>query len=364
MADSPNATGGMLDEFRRQIGDTSPTYVQCEVVCDDPLATKALVEVTDSDIVFTVEGGTATGFELDLTQPATDTIEKLCATIRTHEKFSASVASDGEGVHASSDLEIIPPKDCLRRKVQLRSRRWSDSELETILSAALIKLNRDTGLNYTLLNVPSKLKDLLFLLGTIGQYWDQINNATKRRAVDFRVEDFRTLHQSLLDEYDRAIKAYKDVQPPAIGTLTQEQIDEMTSGEVIIGTQYRRNLRTQRITPSIALPFPAAETILATVVGGGKIRLDWSRSHSPAFHHYEVWRGTTADVSNISEISRPVGALPVTGTKIAMVPVVERTLWVDGGTSPLPPGTYYYRLYVYDVNGNWSASDIVTGTVV
>lgn len=365
MADSPNATGGILDEFRRQIGDTSYLYVQCEIVCDDALATAATVEVTDAHLITTVDGinATAEPFDLDLTLPANDTVEKLCANVRSHTKWSASVASDGENSHASSDLEITAPKDCLRRKVQLRSRRWSDSELETILNTALIKLNRDTGLDYTLTTVPSKMKDLLFLLGSIGQYWDQINNATKRRALDLRVDDFRTLHQALLDEYDRAIKAFKESQPPTVGELTQEQIDEMTSGEFIVGTQFRRNLRTGRYAPSVALPFPAIESLMATFVGGGKVRLDWSRSRTPSFYRYEVWRGTTIDVSNISDIARPAGSLPVTGTKIAMVPSPERTLWVDGGTSPLPPGTYYYRLYVYDVNGNWSASEIAMATV-
>jgi hypothetical protein len=39
-------------------------------------------------------------------------------------------------------------------------------------------------------------------------------------------------------------------------------------------------------------------------------------------------------------------------------------LWIDGGTAPLPPGTYYYRLYVYNHNGEWASSDVISVVVV
>jgi hypothetical protein len=181
--------------------------------------------------------------------------------------------------------------------------------------------------------------------------------------LDLRTDDFRTLHQALLDEYERSLKAYLAAEPVPVGTLTPEQIDEMQSGEVIVGTQFRRNLRTQRMIPSVAIPYPAAEVLMATFIGGAKIRLDWTRSRAHSFHHYELWRGTDQNVSNASEISRPSGALPVTGTKITTTYEVERILWIDGGTSPLPPGTYYYRLYVYNINGEWAASEVVSATV-
>jgi hypothetical protein len=364
MVDSPNSSAGILDEFRRQIGDTTYSYVQCEISCDDPSATTALVEVTDNQLITTIAGGSAASLSLDLLDPDYGTIEKLVAEIRARSLYSARLASDGEGTHHSSDLEVIAPKDIRGRFVQLRSRRWSDAELLDLLRMALTKLGRDLGKTYDVVTVPSNVKDMLFLLATMGMYWDQINNATKRRGLDLRVDDFRTLHQALLDEYERSLRAYKASQPTPVNPLTPEQLDEMEAGEVIVGTQYRRSLRTGRMTPSTVAPFPAQEIIQATFIGGGKIRLDWSRSRAQGFIHYELWRGTTQDVSNQSEISLPLGALPVNGTKIATVVRPERTLWVDGGTSPLPPGTYYYRLYVYNVNGQWSASEITSAVVV
>jgi hypothetical protein len=361
--DSPNSGGGLLGEFRRQIGDTAYNYVQMDVVCDDQGATGALVEVLDSTLITYITGGTAAPLNIDLFSSEADTIEKLVTKIRTTAQYSASVASDGESQHASADLAIIPPKDFLRKKVQLKSRRWSDSELAEFLDKALVKLGRDIGETYNLSTVPSALKDLVFLLGSLGMYWDQINNATKRRGLDLRVEDFRTLHQTLLDEYDRSLKAYMSRQPASISVLTPEQLDDLGAGEVIVGTQIRRNWRTGRMTPSHAVGYPAAEQVFATFIGGAKIRLDWTRSHSSGFYRYELWRGTTDAVNNASEIALPLGSVPATGTKIAMLPDVERTLWIDGGTSPLPPGTYYYRLYVYNANGLWAASEVTSATV-
>jgi hypothetical protein len=361
--DSPHSGGGLLDEFRRQIGDTAYTYIQMEIVCDDLAATTALVEVTDTHLLTTIAGGTATALNIDLASEDANTVEKLVQRIRQSAKYSANVVSDGEGQHASTDLEIIPAKDCLRRKVQLRSRRWSDSEIEQFLDMGVLRLGRDLGQTYTLTTIPSAVKDLVFLLATLAMYWDQINNAAKRRGVDLRVSDFQTLHSALLDEYDRTLKAYKSQQPVPISVLTPEQLDDLGSGEVIVGTQIRRNLRTGRMTPSSAAGYPAAETLLATYFGGAKIRLDWSRSHSSGFYRYELWRGTTNAVSNASEIALPLGSVPATGVKIAMLSDPERTLWIDGGTSPLPPGTYYYRLYVYNANGLWASSDVMSATV-
>lgn len=361
MANSPNSGGTLIDEFRRQIGDTVFNYVQLDVTCQDTGATQALIEVSDNHLITVINGGTANSLDIDLEAFETATIERLVQAINGEADYIAHVTGDGEGTHAANDLEIIAPKDILRRAVQLKSRRWSDGELEDILTNAAQKLGRDLTKNYTLTTIPSKVKDLLFLLGMIGMYWDQINNATKRRGLDLRVDDFRTLHQAALDEYERSLKAFLAAEPPV--TLTPEQLDDMGAGDIIVGSQYRRNLRTGRMTPSVVSPFPSPVDLMASFIGGAKIRLDWSRSRTSMFHHYEVWRGTTAGVNNQSEISRPLGALPTTGVKIAIVNDVEHKLWVDGGTSPLPPGTYYYRLYVYNVNGEWAASEVANATV-
>lgn len=361
MADSPVTGGGsQIDDFRRHIGDTNHLLVQAELSCDDPAVTVALLEIQDNLLSTDISGGAAPELSIDLSAPDADTIERLALKIRaTSTKYTIRLASDGEATHHSTDLEILPPTDIKGRFVQLKSRRWSDVELASLLTTALARLNRDLNQLYTIANLPSALKDMLFTLGTMNAYWDQVNKASKRRSVDLRIDDFRTLHQALLDDYDRSLKAYRELQPAVATSLTEEELDEMGSGEIIVGTQIRRNLRTGRLTPSTAIRYPAAETIVARALGSGKVRLDWSRSHSTAFHHYEIWRGTTSAVSNDSEIARPSGALVVTGTKITSVYEAERLLWVDGGTSPLPPGTYYYRLYVYNYNGLWSASEVV-----
>lgn len=363
MSNSPHSDGGLLNEFRRRIGDTAYTYVQCEISCDDETATVATLEVTDSHLITTVaDSDSATALNLDLQQPEYGTIERLVHYINGLDGYAARVASDGEGIHVSDDLEIIAPKDILRRFVQLKSRRWSDSELEDFLLRAISKLSRDTNKKFDIVTMPSKMRDMLFLLATLGVYWDQINNATKRRGLDLSVDEFRSLHQAILDEYERALKSYLAQQAEA----ESEELEETGgSGDIILGTQYRRNLRTGRLTPSALSPFPPAATLSAGFIGGGKIQVVWTPVRMFNFHHYELWRGTTADLSNLSEVSRPVGAIAPTGVKITSEYAPERTLWVDGGTSPLPPGTYYYRLYTYNNNGQYMSSvNIAQATVV
>lgn len=363
MANSPSNDGGLLNEFRRRIGDTAYTYTQCEISCDDASATIALLQVSDSHLITTLANAAeAIALTLDLHDVAYGTIERLVHYINSQAGYAARVASDGEGIHVSADFEVIAPKDILRRYVQLKTRRWSDAELEDFLLRAVSKLSRDTNKRFDIVTLPSQMRDLLFLLGTLGVYWDQINNATKRRGLDLSVDDFRTLHGAITDEYERSLKSYLAQQE----IIESEELEDTGgSGDIILGTQYRRNLRTGRLTPSALSPYPPAATIAAAFIGGGKVQVNWTPVRISNFNHFELWRGTTPELNNLSEVARPLGSIAATGVKLTLEYAPERTLWVDGGTSPLPPGTYFYRLYTYNHNGQYTSSvNIAQATVV
>ena len=105
--DSPNINSGVLDEFRRLIGDTSYTHVQLELSCDAEDATIALVEVTDNRLITSITTGATAELDLDLLDSTLDSIEKLVNHIRGITGYTARVLQDGDGSHASADLEII-----------------------------------------------------------------------------------------------------------------------------------------------------------------------------------------------------------------------------------------------------------------
>jgi hypothetical protein len=360
MPDSPNLSDGIVGEFRRKIGDTVYNFAQFTFQCKDPVSSVALVEISDNNLLTDITAGSAAELNIDLSDPAVDTIEKLVAHINAQSQYRAALLADGDALHPSTDLEIIPPKDCLRKDVQLKTRRWGDAELLLFLQEALSTHSRNTGLQMDITHYPSSHKDFILLLAQVAMYWDQINNATKRRGLDLRVDDFRSLHEALLSQYERMIAAWK----AQLETTTTDPTLVEGAGDVILGTQYRRNLRTGRLSPSAVSPYPTASTIIGIDIGGGKVRLDWGRSRIANFSHYEVWRDTVDAVSNISEIARPSGAVPSTSVKVRKEYDIERILWIDGGTAPLPPGTYYYRLYVYNHNGEWASSDVISVVVV
>lgn len=363
--DSPVYGGSLIDALRRVIKDTGWVYPQFEFSVTG--ATTAILEVTDGHFLVTASGGGVPSSDLLLKQDTTATIELLVATLSAKLGYVATLIEDGNPNHASTDLMVLGPTSCLNTTIILKTRRWSDDELATVLQMAIdrhtLSADPDEFINwnppYTIATVPASHQYVILLLAQIELLKMQVLDATRRRGTDLTPEQFMGLKQSFEAEYDSLLARSKQRQPK----YTEENTRDLGTGDGIQGSFVRR--RPGDIYSShTQAPQPPASYLSAKVLGSGKVFLEWTPCYDASFYRYELWRHTTDEVSCFFKYVQPAGSLPETGEKVRMEFNPRKTNWVDGATAALTPGTYYYRVYVFNKNELYTGSDPVLAVEV
>lgn len=384
MADSPTYGTGLADKLRVLIKDTAYQYPQLRVgVPAGGVITTATLEVVD-DSISVFLNGTESLIDLSPESDDAETIEKLVPVLQDiHASLQVGLVGDGDPHHASLALQPIPPTNIYSTSVLLYTRKWSDADLQSAIDRAVERHNFRvpvslsapiwTG-NYTAVTVPSNHHQFILTLAHIEVLKMMAQDVARRRNTDVSVSDWNTLISVLETSYNSDMLAYLESLDRRADT--EVETEELGSGDVILGNLYREagfysarrsasrasGYGAQR-TPGAVLPSPPTPTLTATALGSGAVKLSWSRNRDTSFGKYELWRGTTASVSNESDFAQPSGSLVATGEKIRTEASQHQVIWVDGALAPLPAGTYYYRLYTFNRNNLFSGSSVVSVSV-
>lgn len=369
MPDTATAgTTGLLGELREQIKDTAWNHPQFSISVGGG-ASSVTLEIEEDGLSVTVVGGTAPSADVSFTNSSYNTIEKVVRYLQSLGGYNVEFTESGDPRHASTDLARQAPTSILNTGYVARTRRWSDAELTSLLTNAMRRHNSSvphmvqlnyTG-DYTFDTIPEKHKYFIILLAQIEMLKTLISDASKRRGTDLNVADYDTWKRSLEDEYasalDRLIKGAESTPPV--------ELTEIDQGDVVIGHSYRTRLRPayphfNRVIPSQIAPMPKASTITAIHEEDGVVLLEWSRNRDMNFYKYEVWRGETDEVSNRSRTITPVNIITFDGALVHTQSLQYKTTFIDGTVTPLDPGLYYYRVYVYNMNGEYVGSQPVS----
>ena len=382
MADSPTYGATLTDELRKIIKDTAWVFGQMELQAI--AGTSALVEVTDDTLITTTAGaGAPVAQHLHFSDAANSTIEGLIAVLKA-ASYDAEALEDADPHHATTDLRIMGPTNCLNTKVILYTRRFSDAELDACVLRAVQRHNLSVPIDpalpftgvYTPATVPAAHQQFILLLAQIEVLKVQVMDGVKRRGTDFTVEQFGALSNALETEYDRTLQRYLARR----NVLTPEQAEDIGAGIIVQGTITRQAARypsnsalwpyetselagNRRTVPGAASQPLATPTLTGEALGAGKVKLTWTRNRSTEFEKYELWRNTSATVSNISDVVRPAGAIDAQGERIRTETIQSQCIWVDGATDALAAGDYWYILYVFNNNGDQTGSAVVKVTV-
>jgi hypothetical protein len=243
-----------------------------------------------------------------------------------------------------------------------KTRRWSDSEIREALERAIarhtLSVEPDSFYGwqppYTVESVPTTHHYLILLLAQIEMLKLQLQDTQQRRGIDLQPEQFVTLKQALEDEYRSTLDLMVRRRP----VLTEETAQDLGTGDFLMG-QYFRRRAGDTISPSVHSVPPLATQMEITALGSGKAQLKWKPSTESNFLRYEIWRSNTTAEMNIDHLFvKPAGSLTANCVLVFTEYDRNATNLIDGYSTALTAGTYWYRIYTYNRNGQYTGCDV------
>ena len=374
------APSNLFQELRRRIKDQHPSVQALTVGVTDTAVTRALLEITSGRMVFVCAGGSVRPFDISLHDPLNGTVGRLHEQLQRMPGMVSSLDKDGDPEHPASDLESFGPKDIRQQGLILRHRTFSDAELEKVIHGAITRHNPSLNVH----TLPPGEWELVLLLAQAGIARERAGDASKRKGTSETVSDLLAIARDLENTYAADFRRLNRVLQPA----RESNPHAVHQGDVMMGTLYRRSLRTGYMSPTSA-SLPPSALVLSEPDdlddGDTEVRVRWERSAEPSFLSCELWMDTQPEVVRQSGIpqlglvvseerdvsfretsSRLAGkwvgpnATGIGGTMAG--PIVENSGQLAQGliVTRLEPETdYYFRIYVFNVNGEYAASEVV-----
>lgn len=382
----------LLQLLREELQDDDYMRRAFTLLVQDDRARSATAEIRNGQLRITVVGGSIRDLTIDLAGVDTDTLGGLVDYLRRQTGYCISENEELETSHAATDLRIKGHGKLNAGGLHFYHRRWSDFELRRLLERAARRHN----LNYDVDTVPTPEHGFIVTLAAAASCRTMAQDGVKRRDLSFEVQDCLEMAKS----YDRQYTDDRRRQNRAV-PVAKVKDSNIEGGDIVQGSFFRRNLRTGHLniaaqkSPEVPEIFISGEEDVQDT----QIRVNWRRIRDTDFYAMELWRDTQRDVRRThlgnttfaptSTVERPI--FP-TSSKLVYAPnwvgsrYVNATIgtygrthnqvvnsYVDGiedrddffqeayweAPPPEPNTTYYYRLYVFDVNHEAVGSEVL-----
>jgi len=389
-----SSAAALVTQLRARLSDDSHTRPAFKVFLDDTAATDASLEIRHGRFTTNVVNARRNlSLNLDLSDFQYDTVGKLVARLQARTGYTVVPDDQMDADHPSVDLKVRGFGDLIEGGLDLAHRRFSDKELGELLTQAVHRHN----VSYTLHTVPSNEHIFVLQLAHAEAIRVLATNAVKRRGLEQTVSDLLSLAESYEKAYRDDVK--RQQRPIPVAKIKD---DDTGSGDILQGELFRRSARTGFNAPMGSNPPPEIPTLRDPRdedVTDTTIRLTWRGNKEYDFYAYELWRDT--DEQNLKRlragnmVRRPSSGGSIvereqyTTSKlvfqsfgansnfdtVGFATFVEEfgqliESFVDGDTvsgrtssnspTPLEPEqTYYYRLFVVDLNYKTVGSSIV-----
>lgn len=378
----------LIDRFRRVLHDVR--YSRRAVglsVAQEILGPggSAIAEIAQGRLMVTTMGLVGVpSISIDLSHPHYDSIDKLRRHLDLTPGYVCTADEDIMGDHPSADLEPFGPTPILGTGIDLKHHTFSDLELVDILTDAIRRHNP----SLSLMSLPEGEEPFVLSLAHSAACKILAFDAAKRKGTDATVESLLALARSLEDSYKfdvgRVSKALQPTKEPNGGVLGQ--------GDIVLGTLFRASPRTGYHSPLTGLPPDAAVLLDGEQVDAEdeSIRIRWERNTTSDLWRLELWMDTRPEVTRnykgIYGVRIPdytVSAAQRDMVQVGTARLVARSygggmtlvgLYGEGaayqeqsrGTNSCvvaglePNSTYYFRLFVVDLNGMVASSKVIS----
>lgn len=342
----------LVQELRGRIKDSRGHVRAFGLSVSDPAAANAYLELRRGRFQVMVLGGTAASVDFDLSNPLYDTAGKLTQVLRTIPGYVVDVDMDMDEEFSSISLGDKGPIDCKFNQVSLTHRLFSDVWLSDVLKRALLRHNPSMSLEI----LPDGEAELVLLLAHSELLKQMATDATKRKGMGMEVAELIKLAELLERNYrEDRIRLARSIQSPR-----EADSDKMREGDIVVGKMSRR-LRSGRMSAgNIAPEQPVLNDVEPSDIEDTHVYLNWAKTSDTNFFRYEVWRDT------VPGVQRGRGTSVFAGVCLASQDVNRDAMANSGGAygGLEPETTYFFRLYVYDRNGESTGSQVVSATTL
>lgn len=389
----------LLAEFRRTIRDVRHSMRAFGFGISDSTVTSAILEVTDGRFTVTVIGGSQVpptpSLDLDLSNPRYDTVGRLYQVLSRAPGYRCTVDEDADLGHTSLDLEPFGPlnvggSSTESQGVDIRTHRFSDFELEELLHNAIQRHNP----SFQLATMPAQEYAFVLPLAMANVLRLQAGDAAKRKGLSETVADLLALAGSYEEQYTKDTDRLKR----ALHSPKEANSNTTDEGDVMLGNMYRRSMRTGFMSP-LAMVIKPSDVVLKDPderdIEDDNVRVVWQRNRDVDFYSYELWMDATPDVVRTREGSLVSAGIPLAfldvfsgpnppGQRLTTSRMVFRSFGPNSNASRSSfatfveefgqlissyacgalesTTTYYWRLYVIDVNYIAVGSNVVKAT--
>lgn len=387
----------LVQALREELSDNGYARYAFRVALRDPTrARAATAEIRNGQLRITVVGGTTGDLNFNLVGVGTETLDGLFRRMQAEPSLCLTADEEMDTGHESNDLRIKGTGTLQKGGVALYHRRWSDAELVRMLNRAANRHNTD----YTVGTVPTPEHVFVVTLAAAAACRALAQNGVKLRGLSFEIEQCISMADSYEQQYRDDRRRQQRVIP-----LAKVKASEIESGDIVQGTFFRQSLRRGHMMPVGAASSPEVPEL---IIGGEEdvqdtqIRVRWRRVQDVHFYAMELWRDTVPDVRRaqlgdvswnpLSNTRRPI--FPTTSKLVYAPRWTNARYWhayqqpyglssgqvvnsfVDGLPEanepdlgaywdvlpPEPNTTYFYVLYVFDINRQVVGSNVLEVT--
>lgn len=344
----------MIASIRKALKDDRYVNTAFSVGCTDEAVTRALIEITSGGhLITTITDGNALALDLDLSSANYDTVGKLQNYLAEQEGYSATQVQGMEESFPSIEIEPTGPMSILGTAYDLRTRIFSDAELEQYINRALGRHNP----SLTVDTLPAGEEHLVITLCQAELMRVLANDSVRRKNMEMTVEELLRLAEMYEKMYkDDATRLARVISPP------RETAESVGVGDIMVGDLIRTSKRTGVAYPiSAPLGQDCPVEWLATAeqrLFDTSIEVRWTRKRPFGFWKCEIWRDTNSNVRRMVDQD----ADPTTSTLVLATPNMAKDFFLD--TELEPQTTYYYKVYIIDTTGEYRESPVMSLTTL
>lgn len=367
------ALSALRTRLRRAVHDTEAKTPGFRIRVTDTEVTSCSLVVSAEKFTTTIIGGSTADLDIDLINQGTPvTIRELVEQIESVNGYEVELDPAGMWEHPSSDLRQTPSTgiEIAQSDYLIQHHAFADDELDDILDDGAASHSP----NYDKSSVPAREARLVVMLSHINVCEIMIHDNARFYAIEgavasvdkgARVDHYKTLSMSLRAEYDALTKR--------LPFKPESDLDgEAETGAIQVGVLRRtRHVVAARVPFSANRPPKVPDDFMVssddTLVSDDttELFLTWHRIVREINFAYVLIVRHEGDGSKLLDNPYHMRDLYDGDSDFSIVASifnVARNWYLDEG---LTTGTgYAYRMYLFDRNGEWSASSIVEGTTL